>query len=162
MVWENYEFQVETFAKHFTELLWKYELNANTYFISCNEVTTLDLKRLIGDIFIKLWYVAENICFSSIDTNMYTHGIPSHRLCRKASKLLAQIQSAGFKNKVPTDLWNDIFQQRGSFFAFQLDQKDRMRLVEFLDVSGDERDFFISAGFNFYLQPRRILNIVSN
>jgi hypothetical protein len=93
---------------------------------------------------------------------MYIHGIPSHRLYTKASKLLAQIQSEGFKNKVPTDLWNDIFQQRGSFFAFQLDQKDRMKLVDFLDASEDERDFFVSAGFNFYLQARRILNIVSN
>lgn len=162
MIWANYEFFVWDVEKNFEKIFANYWLTIENYISTISEQKCFfNLRGLIIDILIHLWFSQGNIDFHPMTTNDWKNRLPSHRLHTIAKKLLQQVQSPQFKEKFSPQLLPQIFTIDNTIWDKNLDREKRKNIAQFLDATPEEITFFTSKEFEFYVQSTRMMTIVS-
>ncbi len=143
MIGDYYEFQKEDVTLNFWYIFEKYHLSIDEYVFLELWKTYFKLRGLIIDILKALWFWETHIVFQNVDTNDYKNIIPSHRLHMSALKLSEEAKKT---------LWIDIW----------LDRELRKSISWNLVLTPEQKAFFESEEFEFYLTRKRMMTYIRN
>ena len=162
MIWEDYEFQETDIRAHFQKIVDIHGLSLQAYIKEKHGKHFLLLGNLIKDIFLALGYDKTQIQFHRLSTNQPTNSLPSHRLHTTAKRLVSQISTESFRTKIWDSMYQKIFGDEKQMTRAWWTLSQRKSVAIYLDANDEEKIFFMSPEFEFYVQATRMTTIVSN